>query len=241
MPFSADGHLPHGRCGSKLRGQFPLACGLGSPASRQVWIETNNVGQFGLLSARHLPHGRCGSKHGVAAALAVRHGHLPHGRCGSKRVGQVAALDGRCHLPHGRCGSKLKNIRREHHGRESPASRQVWIETIARPNEFGRNRSPASRQVWIETLLFCAEVRRSCHLPHGRCGSKLPGHLLGPVHVGSPASRQVWIETSLIQRPRLRCRCHLPHGRCGSKPTDGAAVAAVSGHLPHGRCGSKPP
>ncbi|OZG63874.1 hypothetical protein BEUL_2316 [Bifidobacterium eulemuris] len=200
----------------------------GSPASRQVWIET----RWALISS-HVSPVTCltaGVDRNTLSRQYCRatECHLPHGRCGSKPDGHLPIRQDEGHLPHGRCGSKRG--RRHRHARRdgSPASRQVWIETPSRRTEgrssnvtcltagVDRNqqcaymgwlayRSPASRQVWIETYRFRRII----------------------VLVASPASRQVWIET----RTSAQGSCgpgHLPHGRCGSKHRQPAA----RGHRP---------
>ncbi|OZG63875.1 NAD+-dependent alcohol dehydrogenase [Bifidobacterium eulemuris] len=167
----------------------------------------------------HLPHGRCGSKQTVSSATPLDEGHLPHGRCGSKPTASATGAEKTsvtC-LTAG-VDRNSSGTMRHSSSKESPASRQVWIETMLNPKKSS-----------------IAEG----HLPHGRCGSKPQNAAHRIMRLGSPASRQVWIETKrAIAVPQSRS-CHLPHGRCGSKQRRARRYLGGLRHLPHGRCGSK--
>ncbi|OZG64009.1 hypothetical protein BEUL_2299 [Bifidobacterium eulemuris] len=123
----------------------------------------------------------------------------------------------------------------------SPASRQVWIETVfCTTRSRICVRSPASRQVWIETARACS-VRRptASHLPHGRCGSKPTC-----ARISAPATGVTCLTAGVdrnftVLSAEPNTNGHLPHGRCGSKQRHRADRRHRHRHLPHGRCGSK--
>ncbi|OZG65023.1 hypothetical protein BEUL_2033, partial [Bifidobacterium eulemuris] len=124
----ASSHLPHGRCGSKPRVGPVRGSDGRSPASRQVWIETQANRHSCTGSGGHLPHGRCGSKRAVG-----RHRDLGGGSPASRQVWiEITRTPASC-VPWA-----------------SPASRQVWIEIVPLVAVVLTVRSPASRQVWIE-------------------------------------------------------------------------------------------